>query len=329
MKSFKSWWLLFAQAVAILSAAALVWQLFWRPPQASYADTLAQVLPSVVGVYGRRAADLPPSNSSIGSGVIVGGYILTNYHLIANMAAIEVDAGGGRHLAEVVGVDPDIDLAVLRVPEATFLPSIVFADDDDLRQGDVVFAIGNPFGLQRSASMGIVSAVGRKSLGLTLAEDFIQTDAAINPGSSGGALTNTEGELVGINSALFASHSAATPQGIGFAVRAGAIRRSLAYFVSPSPVSEDNAIGAEVRPISERLQDEILDFRPDSKPVMLVSRIWPGTPAAVLGLLPGDIVLQVNGVPPLEVSETGVLPEFLRNITVLRAGEKLFFRLPQ
>ena len=94
-------------------------------------------------------------------------------------------------------------------------------------------------------------------------------------------------------------------------------------------MSEDNAIGAEVRPISERLQDEILDFRPDSKPVMLVSRIWPGTPSAVLGLLPGDIVLQVNGVPPLEVSETGVLPEFLRNITVLRAGEKLFFRLPQ
>lgn len=272
-RNAKSLWLLFAQTVAVLTAATLVWQTFWRVPVASYADKLSRALPSVVGIYGRHHADLPSSGTSVGAGVIVGAeHVLTNYHLIANMAVVEVDVNGDKRMAEVVGLAPEIDIALLRAPGAKQLPVIEFADDSNLQQGDVVFAIGNPFGLNRSVSMGIISAVGRSQLGLINQEDFIQTDAAINPGSSGGALINASGELIGISSALFARHPEATPQGIGFAVRANVVRRSLQDFLPQSKTPADNPLGAELRPLSERLQEDILDFTPASQPVMLVSK---------------------------------------------------------
>ncbi|MGU9951269.1 MAG: S1C family serine protease [Gammaproteobacteria bacterium WSBS_2016_MAG_OTU1] len=321
-------WLLFCQVVAVLTAVLLVWQSFWRAPAPSYSDTLAIVLPSVVGIYGHKIPSLTHLNDSIGAGVIVDEkFILTNYHLIANMDIIEVEINNTRHVAELTGVDPEIDIAILKIT-AAHLPAIAFADDSSLRQGDVVFAVGNPFGLSRSASMGIVSAIGRNELGINRYENFIQTDAAINPGSSGGALTNARGELVGVNSALFARYSGGVPpQGIGFAVPSGIIRSSLNDFLPPlSP--PQNPFGAEIRPMSERLHTEILNFTPAHTPVMLVSRVWKGTPAEKMGILPGDIVLNINDDPTQNISETGVLPATLQSMLILRAGERKILELP-
>ena len=319
--NWRQWWLWFSQATAILAALLLMWQLFRPPPTQSYRDILGRALPSVVGVYGSRGTQ----NDNVGSGVIVDdGHILTNYHLVANMRAVKVDINGETRIADVVGVDPEIDIALLRVeaPAGSMVP-IVFAESD-IQQGDVVFAIGNPYGLLRSASMGIVSAVGRNQLGINRREYFIQTDAAINPGNSGGALTNAHGELVGINSALFArySPSGGSPQGIGFAVPSDIVRRSLDDFLPPH-LPAATPMGAEVRPMSNRLHREILDFAPEYVPVMLISRVWSGTPAAAMGLLPGDIVLEINGEVADNLSETGVLPLSMQNILILRAGERL------
>ena len=324
-KNIKPLWLLFCQAAVIFTAALWVWEA-WQPPAVSYSEAIGRVMPSVAGIYGRRGGTpvaVPRRDSqSIGAGVIVDDrHILTNYHLVANMAAIEADIDGNLYAAELVGVDPEIDIAVLSVHAAHMSP-IQFAKEGALKQGDVVFAIGSPFGLSRSASMGIVSATGRSHLGINLLEDFIQTDAAINPGSSGGALANAKGELVGINSFLFARTSGGSPaQGIGFAVPTETIRRSLRDFLPPRrPAS--HPIGAEARPMSERLHQEVLDDDLDYAPVMLISRLWEGTPAAKMGMQPGDIILEIDDQPAVVLSETGELPLSLQTMVVQRGGER-------
>ena len=319
-------WRLFCQSFTIFAAILLVWQIFWQAPTYSYSDTLSRVLPSVVGIYGRGSST--PQNST-GAGVAVDAqHILTNYHLVANMAVIAVDINNELYSASIVGVDPEIDIAVLRVDNHN-LQAIRFASNPTLKQGDIVFAVGNPYGLSQSASMGIVSAIGRKNLGINRLEDFIQTDAAINPGSSGGPLTNIKGELVGINSALFTHNPKfdGFPQGIGFAVPGSIVRRSLNDFLPPYD-PPPHPLGAEVRPMSERLRREILNFTPENKPVMLISKIWKDTPAEAIGLSPGDIILKVNNQTPHTLSETGVLPVALKSITVLRAGERLKLHIP-
>lgn len=306
-------------AAAIGFALLLFWSASWNPPPMSYREAMSRIAPSVAGIYGGQARSRPHDN--IGAGVAVESrHILTNYHLVANMNAIEANVNGVLHSAELVGVDPEIDIAILRI-DGGKMPPAAFAEDSDLRQGDLVFAIGNPFGLGRSASMGIVSAIGRDLADTPHAENFIQTDAAINPGSSGGALANARGELVGINSALFARGPAGEAYGIGFAVPAGVVRRSLRDFLPQPPNSPP--FGAEVRPMSARMHREVLDFVPDTTPVMLVSRIWPGTPAAKLDVRPGDIVLEINEKPPQGLSDTGALPPSLRTMIVLRGGERI------
>ncbi len=310
--------------------AAVVLLLLWRtaPERAdSHREAVARILPSVVGIYGVRTSARAADN--IGAGVAVDRrHVLTNYHLVANMSEIKTDINGDIRAAEIVGVDPEIDIAVLRVPGA-LIPPATWARAADLRQGDLVFAVGNPFGLGRSASMGIVSAVGRNLADTPHNENFIQTDAAINPGNSGGALVNVRGELVGINSALFTRTPSENggAHGIGFAVPADIIRRSLKDFL-PQPASA-NHFGAEVRPMSERMHQSVLDFVPETMPVMLISRTWNGTPAAKMGLRPGDIVLEVNDSAAVNLSETGVLPPSLRRIVVLRGGERLRLELPE
>lgn len=320
--------MLFCQTVVVLAAAAFVWQLFGRTPPASYNAVLARALISVVGVYGRNEPELADINKSdsIGAGVIVDErHVLTNYHIIANMGYIEAEINGERRAAEVVGVAPEIDMAVLRIAGLR-LPAIAFAEDASLKQGDVVFAVGNPFGLSRSVSMGVVSAIGRRGIGMNILENYIQTDAALNPGSSGGALTNAHGELVGINSALFSRYSA---QGIGFAVPSGVVRRSLGDFLPPArALPEGNNFGAEVRPMSERLHLKILGKTPPHTPVMLVSRVWEGTPAEKIGVKPGDIVLEIDEQPPRELAQTGKLPPSLQDMVVLRAGKRRRLALP-
>lgn len=329
-KNIISLWRLFCQTVTLCVAVLLIWRGFGETSPSSYGDAIGRVLASVPGIYGRTTADISSAAvspdgiavgaDSIGAGVIVDErHILTNYHIVANMNVIEAKIGGDFHSAELVGVNPEIDIAVLRVSGILMSP-LTFADDATLRPGDVVFAVGNPFGLSRSASMGIVSAVGRNDLGINRQEDFIQTDAAINPGSSGGALINTAGELVGINSALFSRYSGGVAaQGIGFAVPVEVIRRSLEDFLlSRLP---DNPLGAEVRPMSSRLHREVLSEPPPYTPVMLVSRVWEGTPADKMGMMPGDIVWEIDDLPAHALSESGELPLSLQNMVVLRGGK--------
>lgn len=315
-------WRLFAQATTVFAAAAVVLGVFLqvggKPP--SYRDVVSKILPSVVSIYGR---DDSGSETTIGSGVIVSGdgYILTNYHLIANIGRIEVGVkGGDSYIAELVGIDPEIDIAVLRV-KAHGLPAIGSAEEGAPEPGDIVFAIGNPFGLNRSTTMGIVSAIGRDRLGLQGFERFIQTDAAINPGSSGGALANIEGNLVGINSALFYRQHGITPQGIGFAIPAELAMHSYDRLISDAPPA-GNALGAEVRKLSQRLLSEIMDGRQPAPFVLLITRVWPETPAAGFGLRVGDIVLRVNGGSPKpHVADGGLLPS-ARQLAILRDREE-------
>lgn len=322
IKNAKTLRRLLYQTAAVVAVILLAWQTFWRSPP-SYRDALARVLPSVAGIYGGETRSR--LSGGVGAGVVVDArHILTNYHLVANMLTIEADVNGVLHIAELVGVDPEIDIAVLRV-DGGKMPPVVFADDADLRQGDIVFAVGNPFGWNRSASMGIVSALGRDLADTPHIENFIQTDAAINPGSSGGALTNIRGELVGISSALFTRAPAGNARGIGFAVPADIVRRSLRDFL-PQPPS-GNLFGAEVRPMSARMHREVLDFVPETTPVMLVSRIWDGTPAAKMGVRPGDIVLEINGQPAHDLSETGALSPSLQHLVVWRGGARLRLQL--
>ena len=207
----------------------------------SYADGVARAAPSVVNVYTTKHVDVPlvplpddpilrqlfgqvpgvsrrQASTSLGSGVVVNhdGYVLTNYHVVQAADAIEVALADGRKdTAKVVGADPDTDLAVLKLASLRNLPAATLAPDRGLRVGDVVLAIGNPFGVGQTTTQGIVSALGRNGLGLNTYENFIQTDAAINPGNSGGALVDAQGNLVGINTAIYSESGGS--MGIGFA----------------------------------------------------------------------------------------------------------------
>ncbi|MEO1947951.1 MAG: trypsin-like peptidase domain-containing protein, partial [Methylophilaceae bacterium] len=212
-------------------------------PVSSYKDAAKKAMPAVVNVFTsskntsnprQRFMNDPlfkhffsdqdkedePADNSLGSGVIISeqGVILTNHHVISSADAIEVALADGRKLpATIVGTDPESDLALLKV-EASNLPSITFAPSDQLDVGDVVLAIGNPFGVGQTITQGIVSALRRNHLGINTYENFIQTDASINPGNSGGALIDTAGNLVGINSAIYSHHGGS--MGIGFAIPA-------------------------------------------------------------------------------------------------------------
>ena len=330
--NLRALWLLFAQATVVFMAAAFVaagfWRLFMSP--SSYSAAIARVMPSVVSIYGRDGGEI----NSVGAGIIVShdGDILTNYHLVADRETVEVELGGKeRHIATIAGIDPEIDLAVLRISTSTKLPAISFADNTPPAPGDIVFAVGNPFGLNNSASMGIISAVKRNKLGINRPgqEQFIQTDAAINPGSSGGALANTDGELVGINTALFSRRrSGDSPQGISFAVPVAAIHRSYLALIQTALPEEDNIFGAEVRPLPSRLLAEIERMpRPTTSPTVLISKIWKDSIAAQNGLLVGDIVLAMEGANAEQAAKIGHLPSDTQRLHVLRNGEKITLEL--
>ncbi|MFZ5589474.1 MAG: Do family serine endopeptidase [Pseudomonadota bacterium] len=262
--------------------------------------------------------------SSLGSGVIVSeqGYILTNNHVIEGADEIQVALSDGRTAqAKVVGGDRETDLAVLRI-EMSSLPSIVIGDSDALRVGDVVLAIGNPFGVGQTVTQGIVSATGRTQLGISTFENFIQTDAAINPGNSGGALIDTEGNLIGINTAIFSRTGGS--QGIGFA-----IPLSLAKGVMQQIIEHGHAIrgwlGIEVQAITPQLAES---FGLSSTNGVLIAGVLRGGPADQAGIRPGDIITQINGKPvnePLKLMNTvaQVMPGTTINIQALRNNEKL------
>jgi Do/DeqQ family serine protease len=239
----------------------------------------------------RFLGDDPQKATSLGSGVIVssGGYILTNNHVVETADEIEVSLSDGRTLiATVVGSDPETDLAVLRV-DAKDLPAITFGSSDALRVGDVVLAIGNPFGFGQTVTSGIVSALGRSGLGINVFENFIQTDAAINPGNSGGALIDASGHLVGINTAIFSTRGGS--MGIGFATPVSTAKNVLEQIIKNGAVTR-GWIGVELGALTPALAES---FKLGSLEGAIIKGVLADGPADKAGVKPGDVLLQIDG----------------------------------
>ena len=235
---------------------------------------------------------LERKTSSLGSGVIVDskrGLVLTNNHVIANAIQITVTLRDGRQLdAEIVGADPETDIAELKMPTEN-LTALKTSDSDDLRVGDFVVAIGNPFGLGQTVTSGIISALSRSGLGIEEYEDFIQTDASINPGNSGGALVNLRGELVGINTAIFSQSGAS--HGIGFAIPINLALRIMEQILNTGEVKR-GFLGVSIQDISPELAEA---FGLSKKNGALINKVLKDSPADKAGLLSGDIVISIDG----------------------------------
>ena len=281
----------------------------------SYADAAKKALPSVVHIYTSKEVKTqrhpfaddpvfryffgdrfggPQRQSGLGSGVIVSadGYILTNNHVVENMDEIEVATNDGRRLsARIVGLDPETDLAVLQVKADGRLPAVTFAPTESLRVGDVVLAIGNPFGVGQTVTHGIVSALGRSQLGINTFENFIQTDAAINPGNSGGALTDSEGNLVGINTAIYSRTG--TSLGIGFAIPVSIARSVMEQIIKSGTVTR-GWIGVEAQEITPELAES---FKLPAGGGAIIAGVLRGSPADRAGIRPGDVLVAVGGKP--------------------------------
>jgi serine protease Do len=237
---------------------------------------------------------------SLGSGVIVSedGYIVTNNHVIEKAQEIKVLLGDKRDFkAKLIGADPKTDIAVIKI-DAKGLPALPWGDANKLKVGEIVFAIGNPFGLNQTVTMGVISAVGRANVGIADYEDFIQTDAAINPGNSGGALLNARGELVGINTAIISRTGGY--QGIGFAVPSSMARQVMDSLVKYKKVVR-GWLGVSIQEVTSDLAEE---FGVRNLKGALVSRVMKGSPADKAGIKQGDVILQFNGK---DVEDTGHL----------------------
>ena len=314
---------------------------------ASYSNAVNQAAPAVVNIYSSRIVERdqhplmsdPFFNqffsgddatthqrmlSSLGSGVIVSndGYVLTNHHVINGADQIQVALRDGREtLAEVIGTDPESDLAVLRIGLED-LPVIELADSEEVAVGDVALAIGNPFGVGQTVTMGIISATGRSHLGLNAYEDFIQTDAAINPGNSGGALVNPEGALVGINTAIFSRSGGS--QGIGFAIPANLAHSILDELVTRGRVIR-GWLGIEAQALSRELAASFGLRTPQG---VIVAGVVSGGPAAQAGLQPGDVLLSIDGQVILDARATmsdiaSIPPGTSLPLTIVRGGERV------
>ncbi|MFP5404921.1 MAG: S1C family serine protease, partial [Gammaproteobacteria bacterium] len=240
--------------------------------------------------FGEQPGERQQMNS-LGSGVIASpdGYVLTNDHVVDAADEIEVLlADGTRMKARVVGSDPETDLAVLRI-EMKDLPAIEFGNPDAARIGDVVLAIGNPFGVGQTVTMGIISALGRTQLGINTFENFIQTDAAINPGNSGGALVDTEGRLIGINTAIYSRTGGSL--GIGFAIPASTVRQVLDQIIATGSVTR-GYIGVEPQDLTPELAEA---FRLPRTEGAIIAGVVRGGPADRAGVKVGDILIDVDG----------------------------------
>ncbi len=312
-------------------------------PAGSYRHAAKKAMPSVVNIFTTKAAAPNPHErflddpvfrhffgdqlddletpsqpeNSLGSGVIVSpqGLILTNNHVIATADSIEVALSDGRKMsAKVVGTDPDTDLALIKVA-AENLPAITFASSDKLSVGDVVLAIGNPFGVGQTITQGIVSALGRTHLGINIYENFIQTDASINPGNSGGALIDTEGNLVGINSAIYSRSGGS--MGIGFAIPATLARQVTEQIIAQGNVTR-GWIGIEAQDITPELAESFKLSRPQGA---LIAGVLRNSPADKAGLRAGDILLAIEGKP---VIDSGTM---LNLIAALKPNQKATLRI--
>lgn len=279
----------------------------------SYAPAVARAAPAVVNIMTSRVVGLAHpltgeadvdrffaetpygridrEQASLGSGVIMttSGHILTNHHVIERAEAIAVVlANGDAHPAAIIGIDAETDLAVLRI-DAPGITAASVGNSRDLLVGDVVLAIGNPFGVGQTVTQGIVSATGRTELGINLFEDFIQTDAAINPGNSGGALINALGELVGINTAIFTRSGGS--HGIGFAIPVDLAREVMNEIIEKGYVAR-GWLGIEVQPLDRALAES---FGLEQPRGVLIAGILNRGPAARAGLQPGDVITRLDG----------------------------------
>ena len=302
------------------------------PGAGTYADAAKKAMPAVVNIYTSKAvrarnpllddsilrryfpelAERAPSRraTSLGSGVIVSpdGYVLTNHHVIDGADDIEVVLADGRELhARVKGVDPESDLAVLKT-DGDNLPTITFGSTDKLQVGDVVLAIGNPFGFGNTVTLGIVSALGRNHLGINRFEDFIQTDAAINPGNSGGALVDTAGNLIGINSTIFSQSGGS--MGIGFAIPVSLAQTVLAQIIKDGAVTR-GWLGVEPQAITREAAQALALARTDG---VLVRALQRDGPADRAGIQVRDVVVEIGGKPTPDV------PQLLARIAELAPG---------
>ena len=340
---FKSIIVLLALLLGARSASAALPEAVAGEQMPSLAPMLEKVTPAVVNIategriqirqnpllmdpFFQRFFNIPDQpverkTQSLGSGVIVDakrGLVLTNNHVIANAVQITVTLRDGRHLdAELIGTDPETDIAVIKVPPEK-LTEIPTSDSDNLRVGDFVVAIGNPFGLGQTVTSGIVSALSRSGLGIEGYEDFIQTDASINPGNSGGALVNLRGELVGINTAIFSQSGGNI--GIGFAIPINLAMQVTEQLIKTGKV-ERGFIGIQVQDLDPDLAEA---FGIKDQRGAVVNSVVPDSPAAKAGLQPGDVITAIdkksvgrasdvrNYVGLLPVGET-VKFEILRN----------------
>ncbi|MDP2824642.1 MAG: Do family serine endopeptidase [Sulfuritalea sp.] len=282
----------------------------------SYADAAKKAIPAVVHIFtsqevkgprnpfmndpifrhffGDRFGEQSQRRSGLGSGVVVSpeGYILTNFHVVDGADEIEVAHNDGRkYKARVVGSDPESDLAVLRIPADHRLPVMAFGSSDTLRVGDVVLAIGNPFGVGQTVTSGIVSALGRSHLGINTFENFIQTDAAINPGNSGGALVDSNGHLVGINTAIYSQSGGS--MGIGFAIPVSLARSVMEQIIRTGSVTR-GWVGIEVQELTAELAES---FKLSGTEGALIAGVMRGSPADKAGIKPGDVLIRVSGKP--------------------------------
>jgi len=306
-------------------------------PGVSYADVVKKAMPSVVKVEVTTAAketsaDIPgilndpffrqffgnpgggrqriltPPEHGLGSGVIVttDGYILTNDHVVDDADKVKVTLPDGREFtAKVVGKDKESDVAVVKI-DAKDLPAITLADSSKIEVGDVVLAVGNPFGLGQTVTMGIISATGRVAMDLKY-QDFIQTDAAINPGNSGGALVDTDGRLIGVNTAILSSSGG--NEGIGLAIPTDLARQVMESLVRDGKVTR-GYIGVSLQPLTAALAKQ---FGLKNDQGALVDEVVPNSPAAKAGLRSGDVIEQFNGKPiadarRLSLEVAGVAP---------------------
>jgi serine protease DegQ len=249
--------------------------------------------------FGEQAKPRSERPSSSGSGVIMSpqGHILTNNHVIQGAGAIEVALADGRQAtAKVIGTDPDTDLAVLQI-DLKDLPTITLGHSEEANVGDVVLAIGNPFGVGQTVTMGIISALGRNSVGINTYENFIQTDAAVNPGNSGGALVDANGNLLGINSAIYSQNGGSL--GIGFAIPVSTIKMVMEAIITDGQVVR-GYLGISPEDITEEMAES---FNIKQTKGSIVAAVVRGGPADQAGVKPGDICIAIDGKPFLNSRE--------------------------
>jgi len=319
------------------------------PNPGSYHEAVQKSMPAVVNIFTSKKTKQPlvrkdkKSNSdplfqffngysdeelisSLGSGVLVSpeGIIITNHHVINDADQIEVALSDGRKLkAEMIGSDPETDIAVLKIDASNLPTPITLGKIDSVHIGDVVLAIGNPFGVGETVTSGIVSAMGRDHVGINTFENFIQTDAAINPGNSGGALIDTHGNLIGINTAIYSNNGGS--MGIGFAIPINLVKQVMESIIKNGEVTR-GWIGVEPQNLSSEL---ISSMRlPKNTHGILVAGVLDGGPADSAGLKPGDVLVSLNNESINDVREllnrvAGIEPGTEVSCKVIRKDKEL------